>query len=67
MPTTPWINVNALGEEGAFKTLVNQAGFEEVHLQEVNNPISGSMDLMKAMSLRGLLSVGIAAEQEQRR
>lgn len=65
-PTAPWLDVNALGQEGAFVNLVTHAGFENPHLCKVNIPIIGAMDQMKQMSLRGLLSNALAAEQQRR-
>lgn len=65
-PTAPWLDVNALGQEGAFINLVMHAGFQNPHLCKVNIPITGSMDHMKQMSLRGLLSTALAAEQQRR-
>ncbi len=65
-PTAPWLDVNALGQEGAFINLVTHAGFEDPDLCKVNIPITGSMDQMKQMSIRGLLSTALAAEQQRR-
>ncbi len=58
--------MNALGQEGAFVNLVMHAGFQNPHLCKVNIPITGSLDQMKQMSLRGLLSTALAAEQQRR-
>ncbi|DBA74525.1 TPA: hypothetical protein ACH3X2_000980 [Trebouxia sp. C0005] len=65
-PSAPWLDVNALGQEGAFIDLVTHAGFENPHLCTVSIPITGSMDQMKQMSIRGLLSTALAAEQQRR-
>ena len=65
-PTAPWLDVNALGQQGAFVDLVTHAGFASPHLCKVDIPITGSMDQMKQMSIRGLLSAALAAEQQRR-
>lgn len=65
-PTAPWLDVNVLGQQGVFIDLVTHAGFEKLHLYKIDIPITGSMEQMKQMSIRGLLSAALAAEQQRR-
>ncbi|KAL3141864.1 hypothetical protein ABBQ32_004528 [Trebouxia sp. C0010 RCD-2024] len=67
VPNDPWMDINAMGTGDALKTAAEKAGFQQLCAAEVNNPITGSMDQMKAISIRGLLSAGLKTEDEQRK
>ena len=67
IPNDPWLDVNAMGTGDTLKRAAQEAGFQVLQQFEVNNPITGTMEQMKAISIKGLLSAGLKAEDEQRK
>ena len=56
-----------MGTGDALRTAVDKAGFQQLCVSEVNNPITGPMNQMKAISIQGLLSAGLKKEDELRK
>ena len=67
IPNYPWLDINAMGTGNTLKTAVQKAGFEQLQLSEVNNPISGTVDQWRTMGIKGLLSASLKAEDERRK
>lgn len=56
-----------MGTGDVLKTAAQKAGFHQLQVYEVNNPITAPMDQMKTISINGMLSAGLNLEDAQRK